>query len=155
MNSAIIFRKATGNDVKPLSNLAYNSEKYLGYSLEYMEKFSAYYNVTEDFIRKHLVYVMENEKEIVGFWGLSNSDKDWELEFFYIAPEYIGKGWGQILWRHLVTKCKEQDILKFQLVTSPQSTRFYEKMGAIVITQVESLLEKGRMIPKLEYVILT
>lgn len=147
----IRFRAALEEDAENLSNLAFNSEKYLGYDANYMSRFSDFYNVTESFIDQHLVYIMEEAGRALGFWGLNETENIWELEFFYISPEYIGKGYGRKLWDSLVAECKKRGISEFQMVTSPQSSQFYEKMGAKVIGQSESLIVKGRMVPRLEF----
>ncbi len=75
------------------------------------------------------------------------------LEYFYIAPEYIGKGYGKLLWNHLIKDCRSRGIKEFSLVTSPQAREFYIGMGAVLCGEVESLLKKGRIIPKLIYTI--
>ena len=146
-----IFRHATKNDASDLSNLAYASEKHLGYDAEYMNVFADLYNVTAEYISRNPVDVMEYEGKTIGFWGLREENRKWELDFFYITPEYIGKGYGRHLWNHLTDECKKRSIHEFQLVTSPQSVLFYQKMGAVVVGQVESMITPGRMIPKLYY----
>jgi len=147
----VLFRSALVSDAGNLSNLAFESEQYLGYDTDYMRTFSDYYNVTEAFVRQHLVYIMEETGKMLGFWGLCETENIWELEFFYISPEYIGKGYGRNLWNNLIAECNNRGIVEFQLVTSPQSAQFYEKMGAEIIGQVESLIVKGRMIPQLKF----
>ena len=94
---------------------------------------------------------LEEDGRSLGFWGLNEMENIWELEFFYISQEYIGKGYGRKLWNSLVAECKKRGISEIQLVTSPQSAQFYEKMGAKVIGRTESLIVKGKMIPRLEF----
>ncbi|EGO62565.1 GNAT family N-acetyltransferase [Acetonema longum] len=134
-----------------LARLAYCSEAYWGYDDSYMEKFKAHYNLTEEFINKNPVFIMEENDRIIGFWGLHQADAGWELEYFYIAAEHIGRGFGGQLWHSLIDKCKENRIDYFEFVTSPQAVGFYEKMGAVTIGQVKSLISKERIIPKLRY----
>lgn len=137
-----------------LSELAYYSESYWGYDNDYMEKFKLYYNVTKEFINENLVFILEKDNSIIGFWGLHHVDNaGWELEYFYIAIQYINKGYGNQLWNSLIIECKKNQIHNFEFVTSPQAVQFYKKMGAETIGHVESLLEQGRMIPKLRYIL--
>jgi len=75
------------------------------------------------------------------------------LEYLFIEPRYIGKGYGRLLWDHLAENCKSFGIKEFKLVTSPQAKEFYIKMGAIPFGEVESLLKKGRIIPQLIYTV--
>lgn len=42
-------------------------------------------------------------------------------------------------------------IKQIEIVTSPEAKEFYIKMGAIEVGIVESIVKKGRIIPKLLY----
>jgi N-acetylglutamate synthase-like GNAT family acetyltransferase len=52
---------------------------------------------------------------------------------------------------HMKNYCKKIGLKEIFAVTSPQAKEFYEKMGAIQVAEVESLLKKGRIIPKLKF----
>lgn len=146
-------RFATEDQSDLLSELAYRSEAYWGYDEAYMNRFRLFYNVGKDFISHNTVCVLEGGSDIIGFFGLSEKTEEWQLEYFYITASHIGKGFGCRLWNMLIQKCREMDISCFEFVTSPQAVPFYEKMGAETIGYVESLLMRGRMIPKLRYAI--
>ncbi len=53
----------------------------------------------------------------------------------------------------LVEYCRIIGIKEFSIVTSPQAQEFYVKMGAVTCGEEESLLKKGRIIPKLIYTV--
>ena len=146
--------EAKEKDVDELNRIAYESEAYWGYDSEYMRKFEEVYKVTEDYIRKNPTFVLVEGKLIIGFYSISVEDKEAELELFYIDPQRIGKGYGKKMWNHLINYCKSVGINSFSLVTSPQAKGFYEKMGAIMIGEVDSLLRKGRKIPRLKFNVL-
>ncbi len=55
------------------------------------------------------------------------------------------------MWDHLIKYCKRVGVKSFSLVTSPQAKGFYEKMGVVMIGEVESLLREGRKIPRLKF----
>jgi ribosomal protein S18 acetylase RimI-like enzyme len=114
-----------------------------------MDNFRKTYKVTESFIEENPVYVVEERESILGFYGIVSDKGETELEYFYIGPEYIGKGLGSFLWTHLVGYCRENGIAGISLVTSPQAVGFYKKLGAEQVGEVESLVRKGRMVPKL------
>lgn len=149
----ITVKPATAEMSPVLSELAYNSEAYWNYDSKYMNQFRQFYNVNEAFIKTNPVFVLETDGHTVGFFGLRQNGNEWELEFFYIAVQFIGRGSGRLLWNALLQKCRELHIDRFGFVTSPQAAGFYEKMGAKVIGKTESLLKHGRMIPKLEYIL--
>lgn len=142
---------AEGYEASELSRIAIESESFWGYDSDFMEKFKNSYQVTEEFIKKNPTFILHENGRIIGFYALLIYHKGSTLEFFYIKPQYIGKGYGKKMWNHLTNYCKENSINDFTLVTSPQAKEFYEKMGAIPIGEVESLLKKGRKIPILKY----
>ncbi|AFL99330.1 hypothetical protein Desde_0891 [Desulfitobacterium dehalogenans ATCC 51507] len=145
-------RRAKACDWQLLSDIAYHSEAYWGYDSDYMEKFKSMYQVTEYFIKNNETYVIEDHCGVFGFYGLLVNDKVSSLEYFFIEPRCIGKGYGKLLWNHMVDiTCENLRIREFVIVTSPQAKDFYIKLGAIFLGEVESLLKRGRMIPQLLY----
>jgi GNAT superfamily N-acetyltransferase len=144
---------AVAENAELLSELAYESEAYWGNGGEYMEQFSLFYNVSAEFIKKNPVYILEEDHCPVGFCGLLQTEKGWELEFFYIGVQFIGKGYGRKLWESLLGECAKLGVKSFELVTSPEAEPFYEKMGAETICHVESLINKDRIIPRLKYIL--
>lgn len=146
-----ILRPARKDEAQILTEIAIESEAYWGYDAEFMQQFKMHYSVTDDFIENNMTYVLELDKMIIGFFGIINEHEEATLEYLYLKPEYIGMGYGKVMWGHLIEVCKREQIKKLVFVTSPQAKEFYIKMGAVVIDEVESLLRKGRMVPKLIY----
>jgi GNAT superfamily N-acetyltransferase len=142
---------ATAEHAELLSELAYRSEAYWGNDEEYMDQFRLHYNVTIKFILENPVRLLEENHSPVGFWGLITTESGWELEFFYIEARLIGKGYGRKLWDSLIGECGKIGVESFEFVTSPEAEQFYLKMGAKTIGHVESLVRKGRIIPRLRY----
>ncbi len=147
----VYIRATEGIKLDELNRIAIESEAYWGSDSDFMEKFKTTYKVTEEFIKKNPTFILFEENQIVEFYSLSIKAEENEIEFFYIDPQYIGKGYGKKMWNHLIDYCKEIRIKEIILITSPPAKEFYEKMGAIQIDEVESLLRKGRIIPKLKY----
>ena len=146
-------RSAKAEEYYILSDLVIESEAYWGYDADYMSKFKSIYNVSIEFINKNPTVIIEEDENIVGFYGLFAENSETSLEYFFIDPKYIGKGYGKLLWNYLVKDCKKLGIKEFSIVTSPQAKEFYVKMGAIPSGEVESLLKKGRIIPRLIYTV--
>jgi len=142
--------KAVGNEATELNRIANESEAYWGYDSDFINKFKVMYKVTEEIIRKNPTFILYEDDKIIGFYAISITPDENTIEYFYIEPQYIGKGYGEKMWNHLVNYCKNHNIKDFTLVTSPQAKAFYEKMGAVQIDEVESTLKKGRKIPKLK-----
>ncbi|MDF2674915.1 MAG: family N-acetyltransferase [Clostridiales bacterium] len=144
-------RRAEICESEILTNIAIRSEAYWGYDWTFMENFKSIYKVTEKFISNNLTYVIEKDESIIGFYGILRGDNETSLEYFYVEPLSIGKGYGKLLWNHMVESCRKQDINEIVLVTSPQAKEFYIKMGAISSGEVDSLVIEGRKVPRLVY----
>ncbi len=146
-------RKADINDVDYLSELVYNSENSLNFDENYMCIFKDKYNVNKEFIENSYSFCMVQDEEILGFLGLQENEATFELEFFYIKSDYIGKGYGKIMFQLLIEECKALNIKEFNLVTSPESMNFYANLGAVKIGEIKSLIDCNRIIPKLKFVV--
>lgn len=146
----ISFRKANENDVSSLRILARNSEAIWGFSESFLRIFDDEYNVTIDFVRNNIVFVMIEDNTIVGFWGLTRKIQDAELEYLYIDSAHIRKGLGKQLWNHMSDWCRSNDIRRIDFVTSHPAVKFYIKCGAVLNGTSYSSID-GRDIPKLYF----
>lgn len=144
-------RKAHENESKDLNLLAYDSEGIWGEDEQYMMMFSREYKVTEAMIRDEHVYVLEDKDKKIGFFAVIDRDGVSELELFYVHKELIGKGYGSILWQHMIRICKKHHITRIGLVASSDVAEFYRKIGAKEITKMKSTLQEGRIVTKFEY----
>lgn len=144
-------REAKLDEVEILTNLAARSEAYWGFDNEYMDKFKVMYRVTKEFININSTFVIEEDNRVIGFYSILFEDNKNSLEYFFIEPEFIGEGYGKLLWNHMITIGTRLCIKQIEIVTSPEAKEFYIKMGAIEVGIVESIVKKGRIIPKLLY----
>ncbi|WP_346935612.1 GNAT family N-acetyltransferase [Clostridium sp.] len=147
----INIRRAKVGEASILTNIAINSEAYWGYDEEYMESFKNTYGVSENYISNYPTFLIEDNQIIVGFYSILMNVGETELEYFFINPNYIGKGYGKLLWNHVIENAKNLNIKQLEIVTSPEAIDFYIKMGAVKIGEVESLVKVGRKIPRLIY----
>lgn len=147
----INIRRAKVGEASILTNIAINSEAYWGYDEEYMESFKNTYGVSENYISNYPTFLIEDNQIIVGFYSILMNVGETELEHFFINPNYIGKGYGKLLWNHVIENAKNLNIKQLEIVTSPEAIDFYIKMGAVKIGEVESLVKVGRKIPRLIY----
>ena len=127
----IKFVRATPEDVECLRALAHKSESHWGYDKNFMDIFDNKFNITREFVLTNPVYVLLENLIPVAFWGLRYDSEMWELEYFYVSEQDLGKGYGRQMWNHMTNWCKEQKIGKIHFVTGYQAIGFYKKMGAI------------------------
>jgi N-acetylglutamate synthase-like GNAT family acetyltransferase len=147
----INIRSAKLDEYEILTNIAIESESFWDYGSDHIEKFKSVYKVTEEFISNNSTFVIEKDGNIVGFYGFIIENNVHSLEYLYIEPQYINKGYGKLLWNHVVENCDKNSIKGFSIVTSPQTKEFYTKMGAVQVGEIESLVQNGNKIPLLTY----
>jgi len=146
-------RRTNPNESEILTAIAVESEAHWGGSPEFLASFRELYHVTASFIEENPTFLLEEDGEVVGFYGIVAGEGVAELEYLYVKACCIGKGYGRILWEHIEGQCRELGIQQLEFVTSPEAKNFYTKMGAAELSMVESIVQKGRMIPKLRYTI--
>ncbi|MCB2312925.1 GNAT family N-acetyltransferase [Clostridium tagluense] len=75
-----------------------------------MEEFKSVYKVTEEFINNNSTFVIEKDESIIGFYGVLVENNETSLEYLFIEPEYINKGYGKLLWNHMVENCDKKGV---------------------------------------------
>ncbi len=95
---------ASPKDASLLASLEIRSESYWGYSSDFMAKFKEIYLITEEFILNNPTYILKDHESIIGFYGILLNDEV-SLEYLFIEPVYIGKGYGKMLWKHALDEC--------------------------------------------------
>ncbi|GAU79145.1 GNAT family N-acetyltransferase [Fusibacter sp. 3D3] len=150
-NINVYIRPARPDEFAILNEVASISEAHWGYDESFMNEFRTFYAINAAFISENPTFVYLRDNQIIAFYGLILKGRFCELEYFYVRPDYIGKGMGASLWQHMLRQCALLEIEVVTLVTSPEAKAFYEKMGAVHSGDTASLIKAGRMIPKLYY----
>ncbi len=142
---------ASPDDIEVLASLEIRSESYWGYGSDFMDRFKEIYLITEEFITNNPTYILKDNEKVIGFYGLLLNDDEVSLEYLFIEPKYIGKGYGRMLWNHALEECKKLGITEFTIITSSDARGFYLRLGATFYKEVDSLISKGSKTPKLIY----
>lgn len=107
----MIIKKSTSELHVELTEISFVSKKYWNYSDEWMEIWKNHLTITENFITNNYVYHLENDvNEIVGFYAFVKFDNYIELDSLFVSPEYIGKGFGNLLMTDFLSKVNEIDF---------------------------------------------
>ncbi|MDJ0727362.1 MAG: GNAT family N-acetyltransferase [Prochloraceae cyanobacterium] len=141
-------RKANQNEAKILSNLAIHSKAYWGYDRNFMNACLAELIYSLDDIQNKHFFVAEIDSSIVGFYALDRlSNTEMELDALFVAPAYIGKGYGRILINHAKNKAIALGASKIVIQGDPNAKNFYISAGGIITGERESLSIPGRYLP--------
>jgi GNAT superfamily N-acetyltransferase len=143
-------RRAKCGEGRMLSGIALRSKAYWGYDCDFIEACRDVLTISEENISSNLVYVIEESSKIIGFFSLTVNSENNELDSLFIEPEYIGKGFGRLLWNRIIEAAEEAGIREFTIDADPNAEGFYIKMGAVRIGEAESSVLAGRKLPLLK-----
>ena len=146
-------RAASIQDRDYLIALTVRSKAPWGYDAAFMENVREELKVPAVHIEAGYVHVLEDAGTIIGFFSLIEAKGEWELDFAFLDPPYIGKGYGRALWAAILQQAKSRGIPSFTIVADPNAEGFYLRMGAERIGEVPSGSIKNRRIPLLRAVV--
>lgn len=153
-------RRATAHDAMQLSELSFRAKAYWGYDPQFMEACREDLTLRPEHIHSSAVYLLETDGgEIAGFYSLlppgsgGSSDAVAELDSLFIAPEYIGRGYGKRLWSHMLATADELHLPHIRIHSDPHAEAFYAKMGAVRIGEIESTVFPDRKLPLMELIL--
>lgn len=102
-----------------------------------------------DEIAQHEVWVAESSGGVpVGYHRVLAGDPA-ELEDLWVEPDALGAGVGRGLFEHAVNVAVGLGASALEIVSDPHAVGFYERIGAVVIGEVPSMLVPGRTLPRM------
>jgi GNAT superfamily N-acetyltransferase len=96
------------------------------------------------------VYVLEQASRPIGFYGFQQEGGQTFLHDLFIAPEFVGRGYGRLLWTHLLGTARTAGMDAFLIESDPHAEGFYLRMGARRVGQ-RVASETGRLLPLLQF----
>ncbi|MGG4774628.1 N-acetyltransferase family protein [Paenalcaligenes sp. Me52] len=144
-------RAAIPQDSDAISLLAYESKAHWNYSEAFLQACKADLTVSAEFIKKNPVYVVEDNCELLAFYGFCVREQ--KLDTLFIRPTYIGHGLGKLLWAHILETAKHQGMIEFTLDADPHAEGFYQKMGATTIGRIASSVDPQRLLPLMKVIV--
>lgn len=142
-------RTAKIEDSDELIALTFRSKSYWGYDAVFMESVREELKVPVKHIEAGYVHILEDADSLIGFFSLIEMKGEWELDFAFLDPPFIGKGYGRALWEAIMEQARSRGITSFAIVADPHAEGFYLCMGAECVGQIASSSVKNRMLPVL------
>lgn len=99
-------------------------------------------------------FVVEVNRKIIGSGGINfeNDFKTGKISWDFIAPEYHGKGIGELLLNHRINILKSMpDIDSIRVRTSQLSYTFYEKNGFVIQEIIKDYWAPGFDLYQMKY----
>jgi maltose O-acetyltransferase len=150
-------RIALPSEAETLTKIAFSAKQTWDYPESYFEIWKDELTITKDYINDNIVFVAENEDQVVGFYSIVAVVNDFMagnvlvkkgfwLEHLFIEPSFQHKDIGQKLMKHALNYCEENWIDELRIFVDPHAVGFYEKLGATFIENSPSSIQ-GREIP--------
>jgi GNAT superfamily N-acetyltransferase len=153
VNPPLRLRRARPEEASLLSDLALRSKSLWGYPKTFLEACRAELTLSADYINASPVFVLEEEERgIVGFYGLREQGSELELLYLFVEPSATNRGYGKRLWKHAVEMAATLGFQKIKIESDPYAEAFYQAMGARRIGDISSL-QAGRTLPLMEFLL--
>jgi len=126
-------KKAQINDAARLTDLCIRSKSFWGYDAEQIEAWREDLTITSTYIEENEVYILIDEHWI-GFYAFApiNAIKV-KLNFFFLDPEFIGKGYGKQFLANFLERTRQLEYETVTLDADPNAAAFYLKQGFEVV----------------------
>jgi GNAT superfamily N-acetyltransferase len=148
-------RRAIPEEALLLTAIAFRSKAHWGYDRSFMEQCRNDLTILRDNIANNLVFVIEVNADIVGFYELRGKVPEANLYWLFMDPKVIGSGYGKRLWLHAVEICKSLGFEYMMIKSDQYAEGFYVRMGAERIGKLPSTAIPGLMFPLLRYQLLS
>jgi len=146
----MIIEKARRQDAKNLTELTLRSKSYWDYGKEQIEEWREELTITENHIDANQVHKLIKDDFLIGFYSYRPENQtDIKLDYLFVEPNYIGKGYGKILMTDFLKRIENSGFKRVILDADPHAEKFYTGRGFRVIGKLESSI-KNRFLPIME-----
>ncbi len=142
--------KPIRTDAKDLTELTIRSKSHWNYGKEQVEGWREELTITKKYIENNQIYKLVIEGLLIGFYAYqAENETDIKLNYFFVEPKYIGKGYGKLLMIDFLQRIQNSKFERVILDADPNAEKFYNKLGFRVIGKLESSI-KDRYLPIME-----
>jgi len=146
----VVIENAKVIDHKKLTDLVKKSKAHWGYTLSQMKEWDNELTINHDYINSNEVFKLSLDNHIIGCYSyLKINHNTVKLDFFFILPNYIGKGFGKLLMHHFFKKIENDTIKKIMVESDPNAENFYANYGFKTIDKLKSSIE-NRFLPLMQ-----
>lgn len=127
----LTIRRAFEGEAHVLTALAMQSKAHWGYSPEVLEGWRRELTLTAEDIRAKVVFVVELDEAIAGFYSLVPGATAWELDNLWVAPASMHRGVGRALVTHARAHAAQGGAAEVTVDSDPNAEAFYAACGAV------------------------
>jgi streptomycin 6-kinase len=148
----IDIKEALPENLNQINELLRISKAYWGYDAVFLDRFMERLGITDMYMQQHAIKLFCVDDYLAGFFNFGfNADGLFELDNFFLHPNYIGKGIGRMLRQACCQEAKKQRKNEFIIWSDPNAEKFYVKMGCEKIGVRQSPMMPDRYPPILKF----
>lgn len=141
---------AESADHKLLTQITFEGKGFWGYSQTQLLSWERDLTITSEYIEENEIYKLLLNGEIIGYYSyLMVAEMEIKLDYLFLSPKYIGKGYGKLLMLDFLLKVQAEAAKRIILEAEPQAENFYKKFGFITYGKRESSI-KDRFLPQMK-----
>jgi len=134
--------KANKTDAKQLTELTIRSKSHWNYCKQQIEAWRNDLTVTSDYLIEKEVYKLTKQSTLIGYYSFFKiSNKEVKLDNLFIEPRFIGEGFGAILMKDFLQRCKDLNFERVVLDSDPNAESFYQQIGFKRIGKLETSIK--------------
>ena len=130
LGNRVEVRRALSGDAEVLTHIAFAAKRYWGYPERWVRHWSKSLTITPEFVRDNEVYAVVSGGQPFGFYALTGTGGELELEHLWVLPAWIGSGAGRLLFEHAMETAASRGVNSVEIEADPNAEGFYLKMGA-------------------------
>jgi GNAT superfamily N-acetyltransferase len=142
-------RPAMVEEADQLRDLAHRSKAYWPYRAEFLEAVRPLLQLSSADMRDATVRVLEIDGRRVGWHRVTLHADHAELEDLWLEPEWIGRGFGRLLFEDAVSVARQAGAGRLEWDAEPFAEGFYRAMGGEEVGRTPSAAERGRTLPRM------
>ena len=137
-------------DAEEITELTIRSKDFWGYGKKQMEEWREELTITPKYINENQVFKITKDESLIGFYAYSPMNPNIvKLNFLFVEPNFIGKGYGKILMNHFLNRIENDNFKIATLNADPNAEKFYKNFGFEIVGKLDSSIQ-DRFLPIME-----
>lgn len=142
-------RPARPDDGPLLSRLAIHAKAHWGYDEQFLEAAAEALTIDAESIAAASIFVLERKQTAIGFHGLVGDPPQGVLEWLFVEPHSIGRGYGRMLWQDALARARVGGFAELLIESDRFAEPFYLALGAVKVGETRSPVD-GAPLPLLK-----
>ncbi|MCC6674583.1 MAG: GNAT family N-acetyltransferase [Thermomicrobiales bacterium] len=127
-----VIRPVRIDEADVLHALTQRSTMHWGYEPEFLDWEPEAIAVTPGFLEQAIAsYVLDEGGAVTGYYTLTGSLSEPQLDKLFVDAPFIGTGRGRLLWDHALVIARSLGATRITLYADPHAAPFYRAMGAM------------------------